>query len=332
MFSYRQKIAGVAMSLLAVQSVPAFAQSAEDYPNQTVRIVTPFEAGGGTDIVSRELANKLQGLWNNNAVIVENKPGASGNLGTDIVAKSKPDGYSLLLTTNATIAINPQLFGDRVKYDPIKDFTPVSMLSSLPFVFLVPPSSPAKTMEEFIELAKTSPGTLSCGSSGVGGGAHLALEMLKSRAGVDVTHIPYKGTGSSITALLGAHIDCLFVSILSASPYIKQGQLRALAVSSLERNSSLPDVPAVAELPGLDGFESDLWYGLLVPAGTDPQIVQKVYEGVKALIDDPGFRGRFEPTGAVLVGNKPEEFSKQVVSDIKKWADVVKQSGVAEQL
>ncbi|MCQ4629188.1 Bug family tripartite tricarboxylate transporter substrate binding protein [Shinella lacus] len=332
MFSYRQKIAGLALSLLALQSVPAFAQSAEDYPNQTVRIITPFEAGGGTDIVSRELANKLQGLWNNNAVIVENKPGANGNLGTDIVAKSKPDGYSLLLTTNATIAINPQLFGDRVKYDPIKDFTPVSMLSSLPFVFLVPPASPAKTMEEFLELAKKSPGTLSCGSSGVGGGAHLALEMLKSRAGVDITHIPYKGTGSSITALLGDHIDCLFVSILSASPYIKQGQLRALAVSSLDRNSSLPDVPAVAELPGLDGFESDLWYGLLVPTGTDPKIVQKVYEGVKALIDDPGFRGRFEPTGAVLVGNKPEEFAKQVASDIKKWATVVKESGVAEQL
>jgi tripartite-type tricarboxylate transporter receptor subunit TctC len=332
MFSYRQKIAGLALSLLALQSVPAFAQSAEDYPNQTVRIITPFEAGGGTDIVSRELANKLQGLWNNNAVIVENKPGANGNLGTDIVAKAKPDGYSLLLTTNATIAINPQLFGDRVKYDPIKDFTPVSMLSSLPFVFLVPPSSPAKTMEEFLELAKNSPGKLSCGSSGVGGGAHLALEMLKSRAGVDITHIPYKGTGSSITALLGSHIDCLFVSILSASPYIKQEQLRALAVSSLERNSSLPDVPAVAELPGLDGFESDLWYGLLVPTGTDPKIVQKVYEGVKALIDDLGFRGRFEPTGAVLVANKPEEFAKQVASDIKKWATVVKESGVAEQL
>lgn len=332
MFSYRHHIAGLAISLIALQAAPALAQSAEDYPDQTVRIVTPFEAGGGTDIMSRELANKLQGLWNNNPVIVENKAGANGNLGTDIVAKAKPDGYTLLLTTNATIVINPQLFGDRVKYDPVKDFTPVSMLSSLPFVFLVPPSSPAKTMEEFLELAKKSPGDLSCGSSGVGGGAHLALEMLKARAGVDITHVPYKGTGSSITALLGAHIDCLFVSILSASPYIKQEQLRPLAVSSLQRNSSLPDIPAVAELPGLDGFESDLWYGLLVPAGTDPQIVQKVYEGTKALIDDPDFRGRFEPTGAVLVGNTPEEFSKQVVNDIEKWSEVVKQSGVANQL
>ncbi|MGV6874762.1 Bug family tripartite tricarboxylate transporter substrate binding protein [Pseudochelatococcus sp. B33] len=331
MFIRRRHIVGLALSLVALPAAPVFAQS-ENYPSQTVRIVSPFEAGGGTDIMARELANKLKDLWNNNPVIVENKAGAAGNLGTDIVAKSKPDGYTLLLTTNATIVINPQLFGDRVKYDPVKDLVPISMLSALPFVFLVPPTSSATTMEEFLELARQSPGKLSCGSSGVGGGAHLALEMLKGRTGVEITHLPYKGTGSSITALLGGHIDCLFVSILSASPYIKQEQARALAVSSLQRNPSLPDIPAVAELPGLDGFESDLWYGLLAPAGTDPQIVRKVHEGAKALIDDPEFRKRYEPTGAVLVGNTPEEFSEQIKSDIQKWTDVVQQSGIASEL
>jgi tripartite-type tricarboxylate transporter receptor subunit TctC len=331
MFAYRSQIASLALTVFTAYTVPAFAQ-ATDYPSETVKIITPFEAGGGTDIVSRQLAHKLEGLWNNNPVLVENKAGANGNLGTDIVAKSKPDGYTLLLTTNATIVINPQLFGDQVKYDPVKDLAPVSMLSALPFVFLVPPSSPAKTMEEFIEMAKKTPGKLGCGSSGVGGGAHLALEMLKARGGLDITHVPYKGTGSSITALLGGHIDCLFVSILSASPYIKQGQLRPLAVSSLKRNASLPDTPAVAELPGLDGFESDLWYGLLVPAGTDKAIIDKIHDGAKAMIDDPDFRSKFEPTGAVLVGNTPEEFSKQIEGDIKKWTQVIKDSGVANQL
>jgi len=314
---------------LAFSCAPSLAQT--DYPKETVRIITPFEAGGGTDIISRALAQKLEGMWNA-SVIVENKAGANGNLGSDVVAKSKPDGYTLLLTTNATIVINPQLFGDQVKYNPETDFAPITLMSSLPFVFLVPPTSPAKTMEEFIELAKKEPGKLDCGSSGVGGGAHLALEMLKQRAGVDLVHVPYKGTGSSITALLGNHIDCLFVSILSATPYIKQGQLRALAVSSLQRNPSLPDTPAVAELPGLAGFESDLWYGLLAPAGTDPAVVQKIYEGTKAMLDDPEIRARFEPTGALLVGNTPEEFSKQITTDIRKWTETINASNVKAQL
>ncbi|GGE51689.1 hypothetical protein GCM10007276_30900 [Agaricicola taiwanensis] len=308
----------------------AFAQ-ATSYPTETVRIITPFEPGGGTDIMSRALAQKLEGLWSK-SVIVENKAGANGNLGTDVVAKSKPDGHTLLMTTNATIVINPQLFGDQVKYDPVKDFAPVTLMSTLPFVFVVPASSPAKTMEEFIELAKKNPGTLDCGSSGMGGGAHLALEMLKSRAGLDIAHIPYKGTGSSITALIGGHIDCMFVSILTVTPYIKQEQARALAVSSLKRNPSLPDTPAVAELPGLDGFESDLWYGLLAPAGTDPAIVEKINAGAKAMLDDPDIRGRFEPTGALLIGNSPEEFSKLIESDIKKWTEVIERANIKAQL
>jgi tripartite-type tricarboxylate transporter receptor subunit TctC len=326
-----RRLAGLTLLAAAMQFTPAFADSA-NYPSETIRIITPFQAGGGTDIMSRELAHKLEGLWNNNPVIVENKAGANGNLGTDVVAKAKPDGYTLLLTTNATIVINPEMFGDQVKYDPVKDLAPVTILSALPFVFLVPPTSPAKTMEEFIALAKKEPGKLSCGSSGVGGGAHLALEMLKAGAGINVTNNPFKGTGSSITALLGSHIDCLFVSVLSASPYIKQDQLRALAVSSPKRNPALPDTPAVAELPGLEGFESDLWYGLLAPAGTDPAIIQKINEGAKAMLDDPDFRKRYEPTGAVLVGNTPDEFATQIGNDIKKWTKVIEESGVKDQL
>lgn len=317
--------------MAACAALVSCAAIAAPYPDKPVRFVVPYVAGSPADLVARKLGEDLARQLGQ-PFIVENKAGANGNLGSDVVAKAKPDGYTLLLTTNATIVINPQLFGDQVKYDPEKDFAPVTLMSSLPFVFLVPPSSPAKTMEEFITLAKKNPGTLDCGSSGMGGGAHLALEMLKLRAKVDLTHVPYKGTGSSVTALLGGHIDCLFVSILSATPYIKQGQLRPLAVSSLQRNPSLPDIPAVAELPGLAGFESDLWYGLLAPAGTSPAIVQKIYEGTKAMLDDPDIRARFEPTGALLVGGTPEEFSKLITRDIKKWTETINASNVKAQL
>lgn len=330
MMKSRRGLFALALAASVFAASPGLAQQT-DYPTGAVRIITPFEPGGGTDIVSRELARWLEGKWKQ-SILVENKAGASGNLGTDFVAKAKPDGSTLLMTTNATVVINPQLFGDRVKYDPKKDLAPITLVSALPFVFVVPPDSPVKTMEEFIALAKSKPGELDCGSSGVGGGAHLALEMLKSRAGVDIKHVPYKGTGSSVTAIMGSHIDCMFVSILTIAPYIKQDQVRGLAVSSLKRNPAFPDMPAVAELPNLDGFESDLWYGMLAPAGTDPAIIDKIYKETKALLESPEFRGKFEPTGAVLVGNTPAEFAKQIDSDIGKWTEVIKQSGVAGQL
>jgi tripartite-type tricarboxylate transporter receptor subunit TctC len=279
--------------------------------------------------MARALVQELSANWKATG-IVEIRSGANGSIGTAAVARSNPDGYTLLLTTNATIVINPQLFTGPPPYDPVKDLAPISLVSAVPFVFVVPPSFPAKTFQEFLAFAKANPGKLNCGSSGTGGGAHLALEMLKLRAGVDITHVPYKGSAPSLNALLGSHIDCLFVSLLTVAPLVKQGQLRALAVSSPDRNPALADIPAVAEFPGLDGFESDLWYGFLAPAGTDPAIVQKLHTLVASMLADSGFRDRFASTGAILVGNTPAEFASRIQQDLKKWADVIRQARLSE--
>jgi tripartite-type tricarboxylate transporter receptor subunit TctC len=324
------RFAGViALAAMTLGSNISLADDA--YPARPVNVVLPFGAGGGTDILTRAWADKLSKMWNQ-SVVVENKPGASGNLGTEVVADSKPDGYTLLMTTNATIVINPQLSPEEVNYDPQKDLDPVTLVASVPFLLLVNPASPAKTIQDFIQLAKDKPGTLNCASSGIGGGAHLALELLKSKAGIDIVHVPYKGGNEGFIALMGGHVDCLIVSILTSTSYIQQGQVRALAVTSLERNPAQPDVPAFSELPGLEGFQSDLWYGLLAPAGTDKAVIQKVYEDTKKVLTDPDYRKQFEPTGAVLVGNTPEEFKKVIAEDMERWKEVIEISGVRNQL
>ena len=329
MATFSRFAGAVAFAAMTLASHVSLADDA--YPARPVNVVLPFGAGGGTDILTRAWADKLAKMWNQ-SVVVENKPGASGNLGTEVVADSKNDGYTLLMTTNATIVINPQLNPEEVNYDPQKDLVPVTEVASVPFLLLVNPASPAKTIQDFIQMAKDKPGTLNCASSGIGGGAHLALELLKSKAGVDIVHVPYKGGNEGFIALMGGHVDCLIVSILTSTSYIEQGQVRALAVTSLQRNPSQPDIPAFAELPGLEGFQSDLWYGLLAPAGTDPAIVQKVYEDTKKVLTDPEYRQQFEPTGAVLVGNTPEEFKKVIAEDMGRWKEVIEVSGVRNQL
>ncbi|WP_165933580.1 Bug family tripartite tricarboxylate transporter substrate binding protein [Aquabacter spiritensis] len=299
------------------------------YPAETIRIVSPFAAGGGTDIMARLFAQRLQADWKTNA-IVEVKAGGGGNIGTEMVARARPDGHTLLVTTNATIVINPQLPGSQTRYDPVKDLTPISLLASVPLALVVPAAFPADTFEGFVAYAKAHPGVMNCGSSGVGGSAHLALEQLKLMAGLDITHVTYRGSGQSLTALLGGHVDCLFVSMLTVVPMVKQGRLRALAISSLERNSAMPDLPTVAEFPGFEGFESDLWYGLLAPAGTSPAIVQRLYAEVREMIADPTVRTRLEATGAILVGDTPKEFAARIQTDLKKWADVIARAKIMD--
>jgi len=205
-----------AVALAAMTLASNISLADDPYPARPVNVVLPFAAGGGTDILTRAWADKLSKMWNQ-SVVVENKPGASGNLGTEVVADAKPDGYTLLMTTNATIVINPQLSPEEVNYDPQKDLEPVTLVASVPFLLLVNPASPAKTIQDFIQLAKDKPGTLNCASSGIGGGAHLALELLKSKAGIDIVHVPYKGGNEGFIALMGGHVDCLIVSILTST-------------------------------------------------------------------------------------------------------------------
>ncbi|HEY9446109.1 MAG TPA: tripartite tricarboxylate transporter substrate binding protein [Burkholderiales bacterium] len=302
-------------------SLTAQAQNAT-YPTKPVRIVYPFAAGGGGDLVSRTLAVELTRDLKE-TFIVDNRTGGNGNIGTDIVARATPDGYTLLVTTNATIVINPQLFTKVVTYDPVKDFSPISLVASQPFVLVAHPSVPAKTVPELIALAKAKPGTLNYASSGAGGGAHLAGEMLKTFAHIDITHVPYKGSNPALVALTGGQVQFMFVAALAAMPLVEQNRLRAIAVSTAKRSPALPNLPAVSEYPGLETFQSDLWYGFLAPAKTSPAIIQKLYTATKAVLARAEVKGRIEPSGTVLVGSSPKEFAQTIRSDIARWGKVI---------
>ena len=315
--------AQIAAVLLAVPGLCA-ADDTIAYPEKPIRFIVTFAPGGGTDIFARAIAVKFTEAWGQ-PVIVDNRAGGNGNIGSDIVAKAPADGYTLLLTTNATIVINPHL--SKLPYDPVRDLAPVSLVATLPFVLLVHPTLPVKSVPELIALARARPGQLNFGSSGGGGGAHLGGEMMKTAAKIDMTHVPYKGAAPALVALLSGEVQCMFVSILTATPLIESGRVRAIAVSGLKRSPALPNVPAVAEAPGLAGFETDLWYGMLAPAGTNPRIIDKLYRETKIVLFVPEFRNRFEPTGTQVVGSSPAEFAKTIRADLAKWALVVKASG-----
>jgi len=292
------------------------------YPNKPVRILAPFAPGGGNDLMARTLANEFNREMGER-FIVDNRTGGNGNIGTDIVARATPDGYTLLVTTNATIVINPQIFTKVVKYDPVKDFTPISLLASQPLVLVVHPSMPVKTVPELIALARAKPGTLNFASSGSGGSAHLAGEMLKSMANINMTYVPYKGSAPALVALLGGEINFMFTAILTAMPLVEQNRLRAIAVSTAKRNPAVPNLPAVAEFPGLEEFVSDLWYGLLAPAKTSPAIVERLYKATQTALQNPDVKKRIEPSGTVLVGSSPKEFAQTITSDVKRWGKVI---------
>jgi len=302
-------------------AINAHAQPAA-YPNKPVRILAPFAPGGGNDLMARTLANEFNREMGER-FIVDNRTGGNGNIGTDIVARATPDGYTLLVTTNATIVINPQIFTKVIKYDPVKDFTPVSLLASQPLVLVVHPSMPAKSVPELIALARAKPGTLNFASSGSGGSAHLAGEMLKSMANINMTYVPYKGSAPALVALLGGEINFMFTAILTAMPLVEQNRLRAIAVSTLKRNPAVPNLPAVAEFPGLEEFESDLWYGLLAPAKTSPAIVDRLYKATRTALMNPDVKKRIEPSGTVLVGSSPKEFAQTIRNDLQRWGKVI---------
>lgn len=310
-----------AVVMWLVLAINVYAQPAA-YPNKPVRILAPFAPGGGNDLMARTLANEFNREMGER-FIVDNRTGGNGNIGTDIVARATPDGYTLLVTTNATIVINPQIFTKVVKYDPVKDFTPISLLASQPLVLVVHPSMPVKTVPELIALAKAKPGTLNFASSGSGGSAHLAGEMLKSMANINMTYVPYKGSAPALVALLGGEINFMFTAILTAMPLVEQNRLRAIAVSTAKRNPAVPNLPAVAEFPGLEEFVSDLWYGLLAPAKVSPAIVDRLYKATQTALLNPDVKKRIEPSGTVLVASSPKEFAQTINSDLKRWGKVI---------
>jgi tripartite-type tricarboxylate transporter receptor subunit TctC len=315
-----------AQAAVAMLAMPGICCAADNiaYPEKPIRFVVTFAPGGGTDIFARAIAAKFTEAWGQ-PIIVDNRAGGNGNIGADTVAKAPADGYTILLTTNATIVINPHL--SKLPYDPVRDLAPVSQVATLPFVLLVHPTLQVKSVAELIALAKAKPGQLNFGSSGSGGGAHLGGEMMKTAAKIDMTHVPYKGAAPALVALLSGEVQFMFVSILTATPLIESGRVRAIAVSGLKRSPALPNVPAVQETPGLAGFETDLWYGMLAPAKTNPRIVDKLYRETKRVLFLPEFRSHFEPTGTQMVGSSPAEFARTIKTDLAKWAVVIKSSG-----
>ncbi len=318
----RRNFLGLAAVALLAGTLPAHAQSA--YPTRPISLIVPFPAGGSTDLVARVVAEKMSGLLGQQ-IVVDNRGGAGGNVGSAAAAKSEPDGYTLLMGTVATHAINSALY-KKMPYDPVKDFAPVSLLVVVPNVLVVNPDFPAKNVQELIALAKEKPGELSYASSGNGTPLHLSGELFKSMAGVDIVHVPYKGAGPALVDVMGGHVPIMFDNLPSSTDHIKAGKLRGLAVTTAERSPSMPDLPTIAE-SGLPGYETYTWNALFVPAGTPPDVIAKLNEAAVAAVSDPEVKAKLETMGASIVGSTPEQLAKHVQAELDKWGPVVKASG-----
>lgn len=310
--------------IFASAALQANAQGAGSYPNKSIKIVVPFPPGGATDILARAIGFELQKAWGQ-TVVIENKPGAGGNTGADLVAKSPADGYTLIMATVGTHAINMSLYA-KMPYDAVKDFEPVVLVAGVPNLLVVHPSVNAKTVRELTALAKSQPGKLNVASSGNGTSIHLSAELYKQMAGVDILHVPYKGSAPAVADLLGGQVQMMFDNMPVSLPHVKAGKLRALAVTSMTRSAALPDVPTMDE-EGLKGFDATSWFGLLAPAGTPKDIVAKLNAASVKALASAEMRERLAAQGAEPMGNTPDQFAAFIKAEIDKWAKVVKASG-----
>jgi tripartite-type tricarboxylate transporter receptor subunit TctC len=309
-----------ALCIVLLAASHAFAQN---YPNKAVRLVLPYPPGGGTDVIARPLALRL-GEYLGQQVIVDNRGGAGGNIGMEFVAKSPPDGYTLLFALTAQFAVNVSLY-PKLPYDPVKDYAPISLLANAPYLLIVHPSVPATSVRELIALMKAHPGQLAYSSSGNGSGAHLAGEMLRSLARVDIMHVPYKGAGPAMPDLIAGQVQLSFVTYTASAPHLKTGRLRALGVTTAQRSPALPDLPAIAE--SVPGYDSAVWYGFAAPAGTPREIVARLNSEVLRVLAAPDFRSRVMLEAVAPIGSTPEEFGAFIKSEIARWAKVVRDSG-----
>jgi len=305
-------------------TLAAGAAAAQTYPTKAVRLVVPFLAGGSTDIVGRTVAQKLSEMWGQQA-FVDNRPGGGTTIGTEMVAKAAPDGYTLLVTP-APFTINPSLL-TKLPYDALTDFAPITLINTTPLVMVVNPGVPAKNVKELIALAKAKPGKLNFGSSGTGGSNHLAGELFDAMAGVKMVHIPYKGNAGALTDIVGGHLDVVYNGITSAVALIRGDKLRALAVTSLQRSAALPAVPTLDE-SGLKGFEAVAWNGLTAPAKTPRDVIMKINADVIKIVNSPELKERLKADGSDPVGNSPEQYAAFLRNEIAKWAKVIKFANV----
>ena len=313
------------LALILFTAVPcALAQS---YPQRSIRLVVPSSPGGGTDITGRIVAHKLTEQLGQQ-VVVDNRAGAGTTIGNDIVAKSPPDGYTLLMGLS-TLAINPSMYA-KLPYDALRDFAPVSLVVLSPNILTVHPSVPARTVKQFIALAKGKPGSITFGSAGHGTSPHLSGELLKVLAKIDIVHVPYKGSGQSVIGLLAGEIGANFPSVPTAMPYLKTNRLHGLGVTTAKRTQALPEVPSIAEA-GVSGYEATQWFGVLAPAGTPRPIIDRLQQEIVKLLRSPDVRERLIADGTDPVGNTPEEFAAYIRSETEKWAKVIKAAGIKAQ-
>jgi tripartite-type tricarboxylate transporter receptor subunit TctC len=313
-----------ALALIAALAAMSSAQ-AEDYPSRLVRIVVPQTAGGGTDTFARAIGQKLGERWGQ-SVVIENKAGAGGVVGTDFVAKSVADGYTLLVTYEGSQAINQSLY-EKLPFDSLRDFEAIATIAVTPFLLIVGPRVEARTLKEFIAYAKANPDKMTYGSAGNGSVNHLLGEMLKTEAGIKLVHVPYKGAPAAIGDVMGGHIDAAFASMPSVISSVQSGVVRALAVSSARRVAIAPDVPSVAEAAGIDNFDVNPWWGILAPAGLDPVIAKKIGADVAEILKTPEMVELLAKQGATPLISSSDEFRALLARDIDKWRKVVKASG-----
>lgn len=313
---------GIAALALACATTIALGQDA--YPHRNVQIVVPYTPGTGADILARILGPKLAERWKV-GVITDNRAGATGNIGTDFVAKAAPDGYTLLCTATS-FGTNPAL-KRKLPFDPVKDFTPVALLATSVVAVLVNPQLPAKSMREFIDLARSRPGKLHYSSPGNGGPQHLAMELLKLEAKIDLVHVPYKGMAGAISDLVGGHVQATITALQTAAPHVQSGKLRMLSVMSAERAPAFPEVPTLKEL-GYPSLEIDTWYGMMAPAGTPGPVIAKLNGELNSLLREPDIRELLAKQGMVPAGGPPERFGALVKSELARWSRVVAAAGI----
>src|SRR6476659_1624106 len=316
--------AGAVAAALALP-FPLDTAHAQNYPNRAITLVIPFAPGGSTSIVGRGIADKMSELLGEK-VVVDNRPGAGGTVGTKAVAKSDPDGYTILLGYTGTLAIGPSLYKN-AGYDPRKDFAPIGLIGNAPNSLVVHPSFPARTVAELIAYAKANPGKVNFGSAGAGTASHITGEYFAHAAGITLVHIPYKGTGPALTDLLGGHIPMAFAPIPASHPNVTAGTLPALAVTSTTRSGLLPDVPTMVEA-GLPGFDASLYYGLVAPAGTPRPIIDRLNKALRDALASDDVRKQLGNDGTEITPGTPEDYADFIDKDEKKWAQLVKQSGV----
>lgn len=319
-------VLSVVAILCAAFSVPHAVAQSTPYPVKPIRFIVPYTPGGSNDVVARIVGQKLSEYWGQ-PVIVENRPGVGGNLGAAFVARAPADGYTFLVAPNNLLTINPTLYDkDKVGYDPIKDFEPISFIGTAPVLLVVNARVPANSVKELIALAKSKPGDLSYASAGVGTPHHLSAELFKSMAGISMVHIPYRGAVPAVTDLVGGQVQVMFGITNSLLPYVKSGQLKALAVSGKKTVPYLPNIPTVSDA-GLPGFYSDLWIGLVAPAGTPRDIIAKVNQVIAKAMSEADIKEKFAAQGLETAANSPSEFAAIIKADLVRWGKVIKDTG-----